>query len=170
MAMAQGLEVVSPTESEAATAEDAGRRLAELLEQGGEVRLSLGAGPESEDLTIPRPALRLLARALAEMGRGHGVALSPLHAELTTQEAADLLNVSRPHVVKLLDEGGLPSRKVGTYRRVRLDDALAYKRDVEARRHAALDELQTLGQDLGMGHRAVAGIVVSGSSEPSAET
>ena len=85
-----------------------GEKLAAHLGQKGGLRLELKTGTASEELVLPPSALRLLVRALAEMGQGNAVTLTPLHAELTTQQAADLLNVSRPHLVKLLDEGAIP--------------------------------------------------------------
>jgi excisionase family DNA binding protein len=84
------------------------------------------------------------------MAHGNGVALTPLHAELTTRQAADLLQVSRTHLVQLLDEGRIPYRKVGAHRRVRARDILDYRRETESRRHKALDELTAVDQDLGL--------------------
>jgi excisionase family DNA binding protein len=150
--LANGNEVVTPTRADAALARKSGERLAAHLGHPGNLRLEVKTGTSTEELVLPPSALRLLVRVLKELGQGNAVTLTPLHAELTTQQAADLLNVSRPHLVKLLDEGAMPSRKVGTHRRVRLEDLLAYKREFLARRHATLDELAALSQDSGMGY------------------
>jgi excisionase family DNA binding protein len=147
-----GNEVVTPTKADSALAKESGRRLATHLGGTGELRLEVKTDTTSEELVLPPSALRLLVHALTEMGEGNAVTLTPIRAELTTQQAADLLNVSRPHLVKLLDEGAIPVRKVGTHRRVRLDDLLSYKQEFQARRHAILDELQALSQDLDMGY------------------
>ena len=147
-----GNEVVTPTKADSALAKESGEKLAAHLGEGNGLRLAVRTGTMSEELVLPPSALRLLVRVLTEMGQGNAVTLTPLRAELTTQQAADLLNVSRPHLVKLLDEGAMPSRKVGSHRRVLLEDLLAYKRDFLAKRHAALDELQALSQELDMGY------------------
>ncbi len=97
---------------------------------------------------LPPSVVRVLVRLLNEMGQGNAVTLTPVRAELTTQQAADLFNVSHPHLVKLLDEGIIPSHKVGAHRRVQTEDLLTYKREFLAKRHAALDELQALSQEL----------------------
>ena len=117
-------------------AKESSRRLAAYLGHSTGVCLEVKAGTTSEQLALPHAALRLLLQVLTEMGQGNAVTLTPIRAELTTQQAAGLLNVSRPHLVKLLDEGAIPSRKVGSHRRVQLADLLAYKREFQARRSA----------------------------------
>jgi excisionase family DNA binding protein len=147
-----GNEVIAPSGADSALAKVSGQRLAEYLGRADDVRLEVRTGTATEEIALPPAALRLLLRVLTEMGQGNAVTLTPIHAQLTTQQAADLLNVSRPHLVKLLDEGVIPSRKVGTHRRVKLEDILAYKQDFLARRQASLQELAALGQDLDMGY------------------
>jgi excisionase family DNA binding protein len=145
-----GNEVVTPSKADAALARELGQKIA--AHKGSEIRLELITGTSTEDLILPRSALRLLLRALSEMGQGNAVTLTPVQAELTSQQAADLLNISRPHLVKRLDEGTIPSRKVGTHRRVQLEDVLAYKREFQAKRQAALSEFAALSQDLDLGY------------------
>lgn len=147
-----GNEVVTPTKADSALAKESGQKLAVHLRDSSGLRLEVRSGTSTEELVLPPSALRLLLRVLTEMGQGNAVTLTPLRAELTTQQAADLLNVSRPHLVKLLDAGAIPGRKVGAHRRVLLEDLLAYKRDFQARRHAALEELAALSQALDMGY------------------
>jgi excisionase family DNA binding protein len=147
-----GVEVVTPTDADSALAKKSSRQLEACLQQPDGLRLEVKTETRTEELVLPPSAVRLLLRVLTEMGQGNAVTLTPLRAELTSQQAADLLNVSRPHLVKLLDEGAIPSRKVGSHRRVRLQDLLIYKRDFQARREAALEELAALSQDLDMGY------------------
>jgi excisionase family DNA binding protein len=84
------------------------------------------------------------------MSRGNAVKLISVHAELTTQQAADLLNLSRPTLIRLLDEGKIEFHKVGTHRRLPFMSALAYKRRIEEERKAALAELVAYDQELGI--------------------
>jgi len=150
--LANGNEVVTPSGNDMALAQKAGRKLSACRGLDSELRLELKTQDETEEFVVPPSAVRVLLRVLSEMGQGNGVVLTPLKAELTTQQAADLLNVSRPHLVKLLDERVIPGRKVGSHRRVLLEDLLAYKRATEEKRHEALDELVALSQDLKMGY------------------
>jgi excisionase family DNA binding protein len=114
-------------------------------------RLRLGDGPEGEkQILIPAAAFAVFAAMLGELARGQTITVAPAHAELTTQQAADLLNVSRPYLIKLLDKQEIPHRRVGNRRKVSFEDLLDYKRRDDERRQAILDELTAEAQDLGL--------------------
>jgi excisionase family DNA binding protein len=141
----------SPREVELAT--ESSRSLGALARLTGDVKLTVtGEGGLTGEARIPASILRLLFAALSEMSSGNGVSLLPLNAELTTQQAADLLNVSRPYLVGLLEKGEMPFRLVGNQRRVRLQEVMAYKARTDIDRRAALDELARLGQEIGIGY------------------
>lgn len=149
----QNFETVAPSEADVLLAMESSCQLAtRKLGNHVSVRFRLEDGDEMEPVVVPASAVRLFLHLLTEMSRGNAVTLIPTHAELTTQQAADLLNASRPYVVKLLDEGKIPSRTVGKYRRVRFDDLMAYKRKDDEARLKALDELAALDQELGLYH------------------
>jgi excisionase family DNA binding protein len=147
-------ETVAPTEADARLARDSSRQLAaHKLGRRSSVRIQLlDDSKGAETVAVPASALRLFVHLLTEMSQGNAVTLIPTHAELTTQQAADLLNVSRPYVVKLLDDGKIPSRAVGKFRRVRFDDLMAYKRKDDEARARVLDQLTAEAQELGMGY------------------
>jgi len=109
-------------------------------------------GGVTTQLRIPSSVLQLLFAALSEMACGNAVSLLPLNAELTTQQAADILNVSRPYLVGLLEKGDMAFRKVGVQRRVSLREVIAYKTRTDIDRGAALGELARLGQEAGIGY------------------
>lgn len=144
-------ETVAPSEADARLARESSRLLAtHKFGKRASVRLQLDAATEA--VVVPTSAVRVLLNVLAEMSRGHAVTLMPSRSELTTQQAADLLGVSRPYVVKLLDEGKMPSRAVGRYRKVRYDDLMAYKQKDDEARTRVLDQLAADAQELGMGY------------------
>ncbi len=95
---------------------------------------------------VPLVVLTFLADAVELLSRGDAVTVVPTRSELTTQQAADLLNVSRQYLVRLLDEGRLPVTKTGSHRRVRLDDLLRFKSRRDDERRAKLDELSQLSE------------------------
>ena len=138
-----------PSQADAVLAKETSRKLASHIRDSDPIELKIPDLPSSEGtLRLPVSAVRLLVRILEEMARGNAVTLIPVHAELTTQEAAEMLNISRPSLIQLLDEGKIDYRRVGTHRRVRFEGLMKYKRGAEAARKAALDELAAYDQEI----------------------
>ena len=106
--------------------------------------------PEGKELELPGSVYALLVRIVNEMDRGNGITIIPVHAELTTQQAAELLNVSRPYLVRLLKDGEIPFHPVGRHRRVRVEDLLAYKERRDSERRRLLQKMTREAQEAGL--------------------
>ena len=119
----------------------------ELAQNRGVAKL---VTPQGSEIRLPYSILKVLVEVVHEMARGNAVRVMPIHAELTTQQAAELLNVSRPFLVSLLEQGEIKYRKVGTHRRILLEDLLVYKDRRDRERLSALDELAKEDQRLGL--------------------
>ena len=140
-----------PTDQDALQAREASRAIENLHADEDQLLLQLAkAGEVVTTVRLPAAAARLLMQMLAEMGKGRAVSVAPSDVEVTTQQAADLLNVSRPYLVGLIDKGELPVRKVGNQRRLPLADVLEYKDRTRANRLEALRELTAHDQELGL--------------------
>jgi len=141
-----------PTSQEAEEAKITSRALSKYADNE-RLHLKIASNnSESDDLILPGYAINLLLDILTEMSKGNAITVMPIHAELSTQETAELLNVSRPHLVDLLEQGKIPFRKVGTHRRVLAKDVFDYKQRIDEDRLKALDELAAQAQELGMGY------------------
>ena len=143
-----------PTAEEVAIARESGRALSAYLQTRAETQQieivdDKGA---AHPVRMPVSALRLLVNVLTEIGEGNAVSIIPIHAELTTQETADVLNVSRPFLIQLLERGDIPFHKIGTHRRVRYLDVIAYKDRIDSERSKTLDALTEQAQVLKMGY------------------
>ena len=116
------------------------------------LKLRVGGSEQEQAVDLPAGAVDLLMHVLEAMATGQGVTLIPDSAELTTVQAADILNVSRPFLIKLLDRKAIPHRKVGTHRRIRMDDVMAYKNAIDREREQVLEQLAQEGQAYDMGY------------------
>jgi len=144
---AQGSLPLLPSEVDIELAKESSRALSMIMATKEAVQsVTIQSDGEKTRVELPMSAFRLFIDILANLSQGNAVQVVPVHAELTTQEAADLLMVSRPYFIKLLDEGKIPYRKVGTHRRVRYSDLLDFKSKEEQQREAALDELSAQAQ------------------------
>lgn len=150
--IAKANETVIPTKKETVLAEESMKVLSYMKPDKNPKLQFLSKDHHARQITIPDSAFRLLIDILTYMAKGNAVTLMPVHAELTTQEAANILNVSRPYLVELLETGKIPYRKVGTRRRVLVNDLLDYKEKIDKARLKALEKLAEQAQDLDMGY------------------
>jgi excisionase family DNA binding protein len=143
---------IRPGDADAQLASRAARRIRDYLttHPGADPVRIQGELAGDDALVVPRSAAVMLAQILAMLANGQGVQIMPDAAELTTQQAADFLNVSRPYLIKLLEAGEIPFHMVGTHRRIRFQDLREYGRNDDLARRRAADELTRLSQELGL--------------------
>ena len=122
----------------------------ELLESARAARRPKLVDPRGEEIELPEPVFQLLLQMVPHLAKGHAVSVVPVHKELSTQQAADLLDVSRPFLVGLLERGEIPYTKVGKHRRIKFGHLMAYKRRRDAGRRQTLKRLTQLGQEFGL--------------------
>lgn len=142
--------LVAPHPADAEVMSRLSAEINEIYREHGKARL---LGPDGEMIDIPASAFHALRLVVDAMSRGQTMVLAPQEEELTSQQAADLLRVSRPHLVKLLDSGEIPFHRVGTHRRVRLEDVLDYRGKRSQDRREKLDELTRLSESFESGYR-----------------
>lgn len=148
-------ETFTPTPDETILARESSRRISHFVSTKANKPLRVLIQPDDaseEAVSIPVSAFRLLKDILTLMAQGNAFTLIPVHAELTTQQAADILNVSRPFLIEQLEKKAIPFRKVGTHRRVLLKDLMDYKETMDRDRLKVLDELAAQAQELKMGY------------------
>jgi excisionase family DNA binding protein len=142
----------TPSPQEMAVARIVSERLGRSVSEGrAEVRLMIDGRPLDGD-SLPPAAVRLLIQGLEQIANGNAIQVLSRHTDLTSQETSELLNLSRPYVVRLLDRGEIPSHRVGSQRYVRIGDAVAFKEKLDADRREALNNLAEEAQELGMGY------------------
>lgn len=142
-----------PKEHDIELASKSSKELAALLpKKEKDFHMVFKVDKQEAKLVLPFSAIKLLLQILIQMAEGNALTLIPIHAELTTQEAANLLNVSRPFLIKQLESGKIPFHKVGTHRRIRFIDLLKYKAHSDEISKKALDELVKQAQELDMGY------------------
>lgn len=146
----RSINAINPGDVDAEVAERAARRITEYLAGHPDEELiePLGETGSVDALVIPRATVVMFAQILDLLAQGRGVQIIPREAELSTQQAAAMLNVSRPYLIKLLESKQLPFRKVGRHRRIRYEDLMAYMRIDDLKRREAADKLAELTEDL----------------------
>ncbi|MCX6379690.1 MAG: helix-turn-helix domain-containing protein [Armatimonadetes bacterium] len=144
---------VALSESDRRIASEASPYLEQLALQPHDVRVQfVGEAAANQIVSLPASAVLLLNEILKEMAKGNAVAITPVQTMLTTQEAADILNVSRPFLIGLLEAGKIPYQRLGSHRRILTRDLMAFKEKTDAAREEAFRALTQEAQELNMGY------------------
>lgn len=106
--------------------------------------------PNGEERELPHSVYEVLRNIVHDMAQGVAVTIMPVHSQLTTQQAAEVLGVSRPHLITLLEKEEIPFHKIGTHRRIRLDDLLVYKYRRDSKRREILNKIKADSEELGL--------------------
>lgn len=141
-----------PTSQDAAIARVSGQALSRFAQARAPLKLRVIDSEQTAPIELPAGAVALLMDILEAMAAGRGVTIIPESTELSTVQAAEALNVSRPFLIKLLEDGSIPHRKVGKHRRVRMEDVMSYKAAIDTEREAVLDQLAADAQEQDMGY------------------
>lgn len=142
----------APSAYDSALARASGAQLSRYKGMNRPLSIRVLDAEQEQPLELPAGAVALLMNILEAMAAGQGVSIIPENAELTTVQAAAVLNVSRPYLIKLLTERAIPYRKVGKHRRILMEDMMAYKRRTDRERETVLDQLVSDAQENGMGY------------------
>ena len=143
-----------PSDEEIALARLGSQELSAVMEMNGEAQTInvVDKSGRTHEVTLPSSVLSMMIEMMTQLGQGNSVRITPIHAELTTQEGADMLNMSRPTFIKLLDSEEIPYSRTGNRRKVAYAYLMAYKNQLEDNRLAALAELSELDQEMDMGY------------------
>jgi len=141
-----------PSEREAVIARTSKQLLARYAREDQSLTVQVMDADHDEPIELPAGAVTMLLDILGAMASGQGVTIIPEDAELTTVQAADILHVSRPFLIKLLNEGQILYRRVGKHRRIRMEDVMNFKRTIDQQREAVLDQLVAEAQEQDMGY------------------
>lgn len=142
-----------PSARDAAIARATRQSLSRFEAADQPLTLRVTDGQQEAPIELPAGAVAMLLDILDAMAAGRGVTLIPENAELTTVQAAEVLNVSRPFLIRLLEENVIKHRKVGTHRRIRMEDVMAYKAQIDQEREGVLDRLVEEAEDEDYGYQ-----------------
>ena len=144
------VDIRKPSKAEQRAALESYDALAASLEQLRSENPEIEIEETEEKIRIPKSALKLLARILKEISLGNPISIVPIATELTTQAAAEFIGCSRPHIVKLLEEGKIPFTKVGKHRRIKYEDVALYKKKMKLKQRAKIQKLMELDEESGL--------------------